>query len=280
MQDQFSYRITNDDGVFTTATVNIIIEPPVAAAIAVVPEIMPATSETTSSSEGVDDTEEPDELMVETFEEESEMEQEGDAPVLGESSLPEFVASAQVSVTDETGILGELGISTVDFQNDREQSVRTELLLAALDVVQHNSIQSSNEFETVSSGVQLQRIDVEFVVDDKRTGISNSNFLRALKRVDSDLQEAESESTLKIRVSNDAVFGLSISATAGVLAWALRGGALLASVMAATPIWSEIALLSRSAVSCKHSNRNSHTTRQSFQSPLHRQSLLHWRSLY
>jgi len=240
MQDQFSYRITNDDGVFTTATVNIIIEPPVAAAIAVVPEIMPATSETTSSSEGVDDTEEPDELMVETFEEESEMEQEGDAPVLGESSLPEFVASAQVSVTDETGILGELGISTVDFQNDREQSVRTELLLAALDVVQHNSIQSSNEFETVSSGVQLQRIDVEFVVDDKRTGISNSNFLRALKRVDSDLQEAESESTLKIRVSNDAVFGLSISATAGVLAWALRGGALLASVMAATPIWSAI----------------------------------------
>ena len=71
-------------------------------------------------------------------------------------------------------------------------------------------------------------------------GISNSNFLRALNQVDSDLQEADTEKTLKIKISNDVAFGLSISATAGVLAWALRGGALLASVMAATPIWSAI----------------------------------------
>ncbi|MEM7256399.1 MAG: hypothetical protein AAF404_03320 [Pseudomonadota bacterium] len=41
-------------------------------------------------------------------------------------------------------------------------------------------------------------------------------------------------------VANDATFGVSLSATAGILAWVLRGGALFASAMASTPLWSSI----------------------------------------
>ena len=109
----------------------------------------------------------------------------------------------------------------------------------ALEVIKHNSIRATDLYD-VSSELELQRIDVEFEIEDTRVGISNTNFLRALKQVDSDLQEAETEQSLKIQLSNDAVFGISISATAGIVAWALRGGALLASVMAATPIWASI----------------------------------------
>lgn len=34
--------------------------------------------------------------------------------------------------------------------------------------------------------------------------------------------------------------GTSISFTAGVLAWVLRGGSLVASMMAVTPLWNHI----------------------------------------
>ena len=239
LQDQFSYRITNDDGVFTIATVDILIEPPFAAAAAV-PEISPNLNPA-PAVENVDSSEDSNELEVETVEEEPEMEEESEMALVGESSIPEFDASAAaVFEGEEDNLLRELGVSNAGFENNTSQAIRTELLLAALEVVQHNSLQSS-EFENVGTNLQLQRIDVEFVAsEEKRVGITNSNFLRALKQVDSDLQEAESEDTLKIQISSEAVFGVSISATAGILAWALRGGALLASVMAATPIWSAI----------------------------------------
>ena len=107
------------------------------------------------------------------------------------------------------------------------------------DRIQHNAI-NPTQFLDNDAGTQFQRIDVEFLIDDKRVGISNSNFINALKQIDSDLQDAEEERALQIKISNEALFGLSISATAGIVAWVLRGGALLASVMAATPIWASI----------------------------------------
>jgi len=41
-------------------------------------------------------------------------------------------------------------------------------------------------------------------------------------------------------IADGAVLGLTFSATAGVFAWVLRGGALLASLAASTPIWALI----------------------------------------
>ena len=138
MQDQFSYRIINDDGVFTIATVNILVEPPAAAAIAAVPNTLPTTSVTTP---GIEDTaEDSDDLIVETIEESMEVEEEGSGTLSGEPSLPEFTASTRSSEADEGGGLGELGVSTADFENDRGQSTETDFLLAALDVLQHLSL--------------------------------------------------------------------------------------------------------------------------------------------
>ena len=237
--DQFSYRIINEDGIFTVATVDILVEPPFEAAqepelepeperIATVPDfvIIPET-------DNPDSVEDASEVEVETVEEVSEMIEEA-----GASSLAEFEVSTRTSLAGSESLLQELGISTFDLQGAEGQD-RSESLLVALEVVKHNSIRTAELFD-VDSELELQRIDVEFEIEDSRVGISNTNFLRALKQVDSDLQEADTEQTLKIKLSNDAVFGISISATAGIVAWALRGGALLASVMAATPIWASI----------------------------------------
>jgi len=184
-------------------------------------------------TEDLESTEDVNEVEVETIEEMSEMIEEAVA-----SSLAEFEASIRPGPAGTESLLQELGISTFDLQRTEEQD-SSQALLVALEVIKHNSLRAT-ELLDVESAAELQRINVEFEIEDTRVGISNTNFLRALKQVDSDLQEADTEQTLKIKLSNDAVFGISISATAGIVAWALRGGALLASVMAATPIWASI----------------------------------------
>ena len=155
------------------------------------------------------------------------------------SFVAELEFSTPTGSIGEESLLQELGISTFDVERGNEQQDGLQSLLQALEVIKHNSIRTI-DFGDFDFSPELQRIDVEFVIDEHRVGISNTNFLRALQQVDSDLQKAESENTLKIQLSSDAVFGISISATAGIVAWALRGGALLASVMAATPIWASI----------------------------------------
>jgi len=243
--DQFSYRIINEDGIFTVATVNVFVEPPFEAAqepvqepgpvpepvpelIAEVPDFV-IVPESVDLDAGEDSTE----VEVETAEEVAEVIEEA-----GASSLAEFEVSTRTNLASSESLLQELGISTFDLQGADGQE-RSESLLVALEVIKHNSIRTTELYD-VGSDVELQRIDVEFEIEDTRVGISNTNFLRALQQVDSDLQEADTEQSLKIQLSNDAVFGISISATAGIVAWALRGGALLASVMAATPIWASI----------------------------------------
>ena len=180
-----------------------------------------------------------DELPVETLDEATEMMEEDTTSSLDPSAL----LGLELPSTDASGIndnlLQEIGVSTFGLQNSEDQNQRTLQLLAAIEVIQHNAI-NPTQFLDNDAGTQFQRIDVEFLIDDKRVGISNSNFINALKQIDSDLQDAEEERALQIKISNEALFGLSISATAGIVAWVLRGGALLASVMAATPIWASI----------------------------------------
>ena len=167
------------------------------------------------------------------------MTEEDASSSINPSSLPGLGLPSTASSGIGENLLEEIGVSTFELQNGENENQRALNLLAAIDVIQHNAV-STAQFDDSDAEVQFQRIDVEYQIEDKRVGISNSNFLRALKQIDSDLQDAENERTLKIQISNEAVFGLSISATAGIVAWALRGGALLASVMAATPIWAAI----------------------------------------
>jgi len=232
--DQFSYRIINEDGIFTVATVDILVEPPLASAFDSEADILSPFVTSTPETVDPDSAEDANEIEVVTIEEVSKMIEEASG-----TSSAEFSFSTPSSAIREESLLQELGVSTFGFEQGDLQRDRSQTLLAALEVIQHNSVRAA-EFDSFGVNVETQRIEVEFLSDDQRVGITNTSFLQALKQVDSDLQEAESEKTLKIKLSNDAIFSLSISATAGVVAWALRGGALLASVMAATPIWTSI----------------------------------------
>ncbi len=234
LEDQFTYRIINQDGIFTEATVNITVNAPLQVGLALEQELAATESIVTPVPANTESAEESGEVGVETIEEESE-----GTEASGGASLTEFEFLEPPDTATEVSLLQELGVSTASFDNSSDQGNGSQSLLEVLEVIKHNSIRAS-DFNFEGSDLELQRIDVTFQLENNRVGISNTNFLRALKQVDSDLQEADTEQTLKIQLSNDAIFGVSISATAGIVAWALRGGALLASVMAATPIWASI----------------------------------------
>ena len=70
--------------------------------------------------------------------------------------------------------------------------------------------------------------------------MSNTLFAEALDRLGQDLEDTGTFERNRYELAGDTAIGISISTTAGVLAWALRGGALFASVMASTPLWSSI----------------------------------------
>ena len=66
---------------------------------------------------------------------------------------------------------------------------------------------------------------------------SNPSFLDGLTRIENELAEAEERSDARYKLLEDSVLGASFSVTVGILAWTLRGGAMLASVMTFTPLW-------------------------------------------
>ena len=68
----------------------------------------------------------------------------------------------------------------------------------------------------------------------------SKNFLHGLSQAQNDLELSQTESNRNFRLGNEIAVSVSISTTAGVLAWMLRGGALFGSLMAATPLWSAI----------------------------------------
>jgi len=70
--------------------------------------------------------------------------------------------------------------------------------------------------------------------------VSNTSFAQALDQLGQDLTDTDTFERKRYEIAGNAAIGLSISITAGVLAWALRGGALFASVMESTPLWSSI----------------------------------------
>ena len=69
---------------------------------------------------------------------------------------------------------------------------------------------------------------------------TNRNFLKGLDQLGQDYEDTEQLNKTRYRVATDGTIGVSLGATAGILAWVLRGGALFASAMAYTPMWSSI----------------------------------------
>ncbi len=223
--DEFSYRITNEDGIFTVATVEILIEPPIASAFA------PASTEPVIEF-----------VSTETVETETE------------ENLIEHTADNEEPPVDLTDSIA-FGVSPFETESETEQSEDTRPVVTldsvevdnsnlvlhseALEVKQHNQSVAPIAFENTAARI-IESLDFEISSGDSRYGISNPPFLEGLLRLESDLGDAASNADKKIQLANEAVFGITISATAGVVAWIIRGGALFASVMAVTPLWSSI----------------------------------------
>lgn len=224
LTDQFTYRAFNEDGIFSIATVTINVQPPMAAALEVGPST-PALTNTTMPDKTVD-SEEP---MVEPSAAEESPPPElidpvafGVSPAERARSESEFVESEPAVVTLEpVPTIGNL----VDVVSEK------------IEVRQHASIEKPITIKTEASALAAL-FDLEITFNEERFGISNPDFLQGLLTLESNLLEAADDSQRQVQLSNEAMFGVTISATAGIVVWVLRGGALFASMMALTPYWS------------------------------------------
>ena len=243
--DSFTYSVTNIDNVRALATVNITVEPQIGAFTApvspgvdsvVVEEVVPEP-EATEVVEAVEEVVE--ELQEETVAEET----------LEELPTDEFLP-------EETGIDFEAGSISgfVDSESAGNTTVvQTETaVLSGLtsrvsdrsgsntDIILHNALE---EISFTQYGTDIRAglvVELDLRATELREVTDNNYFRDALANVDRDLQEADGDLANRYEVGTEALFGVSLSATAGALVWALRGGALLASVVAVTPLWSSI----------------------------------------
>jgi hypothetical protein len=71
--------------------------------------------------------------------------------------------------------------------------------------------------------------------------ISNHSALsEALFQMSRDLDDSVDDYTYRQQQNSEVTVGVSISLTAGVVSWLLRGGSLLASFMSVSPLWAQI----------------------------------------
>ena len=221
LQDSFTYRVTNEDGVFAIATVEVTIEPLFASAFENLNNVI--------AEETVAPTPEPE--PAESTEEIPVAEE-----LIGESDFSIEIRQEVPDIRPDATEL-EVVVPVSELEN-RETNVRFDELtaLASIDVRQHNELEST---EVDIQNATFSTVSVEILTNIRTTTahdvVSNSSFSDGLARLEKDLEDSESFQRNRYQIANDTAIGISISTTAGVLAWALRGGALFASVMASTP---------------------------------------------
>ncbi|MEM7257950.1 MAG: cadherin-like domain-containing protein, partial [Pseudomonadota bacterium] len=225
-EDSFSYRVTNEDGVFTIANVQVVIEPPLG-------NMLPApTTETPANAA-------------------PEQPQNGAPPE--QSTAAEATASSEAFFEELEGQFGNALAQAVESTNDQvEEVIRIDdnsqtapttrilhKLLSELSVKQHNSVKYTppDSEQIIVSNTSLEVV-AEVQVLKPHDIVANRSFVDGLKKLDDDLQESQDNNGRRYQLASDTKLGVSLSATAGVIAWALRGGALFASAMASTPLWS------------------------------------------
>ena len=149
-------------------------------------------------------------------------------------------ASEGTEEQDQVSVLEVLRSVQTDTNQVRVRSEETD----TLEVLQHNQLAETtfdaDELNTVSSAT------IELVLEVKlptvREVASNEGFLNGLSQLDDDLRDAESQTGARYRLAEESVVGVSLSVTVGALAWALRGGAVFASLMTVAPLWASIDL--------------------------------------
>jgi hypothetical protein len=237
LEDSFSYRVTNEDGVYAIATVSVLVEPALGGALDTLnPEqpliTIPARPET-NAEQGVQTTTSTENIQAGSA---SEAYIDPFERVFGE-------AQAQANQSDLNSIDEVATIVTGDYASDAGNQMNSAIddILDAIAVKKHNITKITDLAE---SQVTISAFAVEILTEVKTLRphdvVSNQQFLNGLKQLDDDFQYSEQNDGKRYQLANDATLGVSLSATAGVLAWAFRGGALFASAMASTPLWSSI----------------------------------------
>ncbi len=244
LDDYFEYRITNEDGVSASARINITVEPAIAEAVnqPVNPnfeDTFPTVTVTDSNNDN--DTSELEVVSNESTEESEAAPQETIPENLQFNGEPEYALSSTSTAVDVDYQINEtdIGISSTNTNYSRIIFIDREEY-ETLDVRKHNPL---DEINTLGESVNLTVKSVELLVEFPSTAadiINSSNFQQGLTRVNNDLESMANSTRNKFQMGEDLVFGVSLSTTAGVLAWMLRGGALLGSMMAATPLWATI----------------------------------------
>ena len=264
LTDSFSYRVTNSDGAFSVATVNVEVEPQIAAASAPVESSIPEivfTQQPESSPE----------IVVEHNTEQEESSESRDSLSESQEKLEEAQQAQQeqsesIEASGAESAIGDAGVAAL-------LDIDSELTQQAGDLVQVSAVQttdtafpSTKKFASVGSthkeiGIKLHNgldditfqqaqstsnfnssflIDIVVPVQSAREVIENRSFQKSLKQASEALEGPAKDQQRRIELGKDAAVGTSISVSVGALAWMLRGGAVLTAMLTTTPLWGSI----------------------------------------
>lgn len=232
MNDEFTYRVTNEDGVFTIATVSVAIEPRIAAAFEENSSPVTITEKTEDTT-----TEEPEEQEVvqanEEPEQTTEAEQEEEQEQV-EETLPQFEEDVARD-TRSTAVLGQFQARDLTDVNVRqtEFSARESIVVTqhqqVLETIEHAELQVLNQ--------ATYDIKLDVHIPSPNTVTSNPSFQKGLTNLENEFLEFAENDGARIQLAEDTILGASFSVSVGALAWVLRGGAMFGSMMAFTPLW-------------------------------------------
>jgi len=205
----------------SSATVNIVIEP------LIEPALIATDSPATDIPSRPEQLEEIETIEIPTG---AEVFDGNDLPSnTGSSNTGQSVSNLDVAIP----ISAVSPINEVDFLYGDE--------LHRLEVKQHNKIHTVN-YEADPNALTSGTIEISLETDynNARRTIDNANFQRGLANLSNDLEAADDDANKKYGIQSELGLGVSVSVTAGILAWVLRGGSLLASALAATPLWGQL----------------------------------------
>ena len=227
-KDQFSYRVTNEDGIFTIATVSIVIEPPVNAAFG---------SETEMPGADADETEAPQQRPVPEAGKAKPNKPSGRPPAeissaTAQSFTPVFGRTIEATRDSDVAAFFELRNIQVIEGIERPLYRDTADITA---VTQHNKSEILKGSGLQPVGVSITEIIFDVYVPTAREVVDNPYFIEGLRDADEAIEEARPGQ--RYAISEELVLGASLSMSIGLVSWALRGGAVFASLMTAGPLW-------------------------------------------
>ena len=140
--------------------------------------------------------------------------------------------SAQVNAVATTSfdvIIGEVNQLTPGESSKEQQKIISDhSTIEPIDLlyISFNSINYNDDYSIKSQSAQ-----------------DNKSFFRELDKMRRDLSEVEETEKDEAHVVSEAVIGVSLSVSAGVLAWVLRAGSLMANFLSVMPLWKQLDLV-------------------------------------